>query len=509
MTKKNRRSHELRVGLILNYVSTAVGLIASLLFNPIIIRNLGQSEYGLYETIGSFVNYLAVLDFGFSAVVARYTAKYESLGETKRRDEFLYTARRIYQCLAGVVVLGGLVLYSLLDVIFGSTFSPAEMEKAHYLFLFVLGTTALSIYGQVYAGALSGVERFIVPRVIRLAKIIFGKVVCILVILLGADSVGYTAVLFAFEGVGFAANKYYASYIVRFTKCAISLKEVKELMVFTGFIFLQAIAAQLYWQIDKLVLGAMIGTSTVAIYSVALNLHNVVQNVSSSVKDVLLPKATRFAVSKTGQAEIQAFMIRMGRLVLMVYGIAFVGLLALGRSFLSLWLGNEYLDAYNVYVVLGASSALPCALTIGETVCRAYNKHQFLSYVSVTSAVINTALTLVFVNRWGMMGAVFATAIGLVVGSTIIPLLYYKKTFGLQIYGYCKGLFRGVLMALVIAAVIGIGLNKLLATNSWPILIAQALLIFMVYLLFMIWTGFDAEERQNFILLIKKIFRRA
>ena len=64
-------------------------------------------------------------------------------------------------------------------------------------------------------------------------------------------------------------------------------------------------------------------------------------------------------------------------------------------------------------------------------------------------------------------------------------------------------------MALVIAAVIGIGLNKLLATNSWPILIAQALLIFMVYLLFMIWTGFDAEERQHFILLIKKIFRRA
>lgn len=506
MTKKNRRSHELRVGLILNYVSTAVGLIASLLFNPIIIRNLGQSEYGLYETIGSFVNYLAVLDFGFSAVVVRYTAKYESLGETKRRDEFLYTARRIYQCLAGVVVLGGLVLYSLLDVIFGSTFSPAEMEKAHYLFLFVLGTTALSIYGQVYAGALSGVERFIVPRVIRLAKIIFGKVVCILVILLGADSIGYTAVLFVFEGVGCVANCIYAQKIVSFSKCKANFAEIKELLVFTGFLFIQAIASQLYWTIDKLVLGAMLGTATVAIYSVAMNLHNIVENISTSIRDVLLPKATRFAVSENGIKYIQQFMTKAGRLILIVFGLLFAGLLVLGKEFLFLWLGPEYLEAYSIFIVLGATSLLPSILTIGETVCRAFNKHQFLSYANLVAAIINVGMTILFVRWWGMHGAAFATGVGLILVYTILRLIYYKKTFGLGIRRFFKDVFSGIVPALILTVVIGYGSCIILKNYSWLTLVIQAFIMTGVFGLAMFLFGFSSEEKktaQNMIVKIK------
>ena len=143
---------ELYWGVILSYVTTFVSLGVSLLLTPIIIRLLGQSDYGLYESIGSFVNYLAVLDLGFSAVVTRYAAKYQINGDIEGRDRFLYTCRNIYLVLCGIILAIGIVLYNCIDSAFGHSFDAVELHRAHQLFIVVLLTTVVSIFSQVYKG---------------------------------------------------------------------------------------------------------------------------------------------------------------------------------------------------------------------------------------------------------------------------------------------------------------------------------------------------------------------
>lgn len=108
-----KSSKELYWGVTLSYLTTFVSLGVSLLLTPIIIRLLGQSDYGLYESIGSFVNYLAVLDLGFGAVVTRYTAKYQQNGDIESRDKFLYTCRSIYVILCTLIIILGTILYFL------------------------------------------------------------------------------------------------------------------------------------------------------------------------------------------------------------------------------------------------------------------------------------------------------------------------------------------------------------------------------------------------------------
>jgi len=500
----NNKGREFRVGLLLNYFATAVGLISSLVFNPIIIRALGQSEYGLYETMGSFVNNLAILDLGFGSVIVRYTAKYEKEGLLQRRDEFLYTARRIYQYLGLAILIGGAFLYSLLGTVFGNSFSSEELRKAHTLFLFVLGTTVLSVYGQVYSGALTGVEKFIIPRVIRIIKLVFGKIVCILVLFLGADSVGYTAVLFVIEILALVINRLYASYYVQFKKSKIKIKEIKELLVFTSYILLQAIASQLYWQIDKLVLGAMIGTAVVAVYSVSINLQNIVQNISVSIKDVLLPKATHIAVEGNNPDRIHSFMVQSSRLVLVVYGIAQFGLIILGKEFITLWIGSEYIEAYRILIILSFASLIPSILASGEIISKAYNKHQFLSFVTVFAAVVNLLLTILFVRRWGMIGAAVATMIGLVFGNTLIPLLYYKKHFSLNIKSYFIDVFSGILPALLMATLIGFGINLIFTGYNWFILFLKMIVICTSYVFALRKFGFTLFENTMFNNMILK-----
>lgn len=67
--------NELKAGAFLSYLSIFVTIVIALLYTPIMLRLLGQSEYGLYSLIGAVVGYLSILDLGLGNAMVRYNAK--------------------------------------------------------------------------------------------------------------------------------------------------------------------------------------------------------------------------------------------------------------------------------------------------------------------------------------------------------------------------------------------------------------------------------------------------
>ena len=69
-------------------------IVVGLVYTPIMLRLLGQSEYGLYSLMGSLVGYLSVLDMGLGNTIVRYTAKNRADGtaeiEGKLNGLFLF-----------------------------------------------------------------------------------------------------------------------------------------------------------------------------------------------------------------------------------------------------------------------------------------------------------------------------------------------------------------------------------------------------------------------------------
>lgn len=501
-------SKEVYFGVVLSYLTTFISLGSSLVLTPIIIRLLGQSEYGLYETIGSFVAYLSVLDLGFSSVVTRYTAKYQNEGKLEDRDKFLYTSRNIYISLCALIIVIGIVFYNLIDVAFGSSFSSAEIKKAHFVFIFVLATTITSIYSQVYKGALNGIEKFVWPKAVQLLKVVLTKLTAIAILFLGGDSVGYTAIMFSFEVAACFLLMHLAHKHVSFVKNKMPRKQLIELFVFTSYLFVLAIVSQLYWQIDKLVLGMMIGTVTVAIYSAAMNIQNILRNVSASLKEVLIPRASRISEDNPEMPLLLTnFMIRSGRVIMIIYGVMLAGITALGSKFITLWLGKEYIDAVPVLLILGYSTFLPTVLLPGEEICKAYNKHGPLTMLYLAVSLANVILTVVLVNRIGMIGAAISSGIGVIAGNTVIALLYYKKKFRINIFLLFQGLFNRLLPVLIITTISGIGIDFLLPTIKWSVLGIELLIICIIYGALLYSFGLNFSEKDLTKKLVMKMKR--
>ena len=80
---KKQTSSQIKVGSIIAYLNLFLHLIISVFLTPFLIKNLGQSEYGVYKIIQSFSAQLGIMSFGISTLVARNIVFFNEKKEQK------------------------------------------------------------------------------------------------------------------------------------------------------------------------------------------------------------------------------------------------------------------------------------------------------------------------------------------------------------------------------------------------------------------------------------------
>ena len=79
------RHNQLHSGVYLSYINLAISFVIPFVYTPVMLRLLGQAEYGLYSLSNSVIGYLTLLSFGFGTTIVRYIAKYRAEG--RKREE--------------------------------------------------------------------------------------------------------------------------------------------------------------------------------------------------------------------------------------------------------------------------------------------------------------------------------------------------------------------------------------------------------------------------------------
>ena len=70
-----------KAGAMLSYVYLAITFAIGIIYTPLLLKFLGDSEYGVYSVASSAIAFLAILDLGFSQTMVRYVARYKALGD--------------------------------------------------------------------------------------------------------------------------------------------------------------------------------------------------------------------------------------------------------------------------------------------------------------------------------------------------------------------------------------------------------------------------------------------
>lgn len=497
-----------KAGVILAYISMGANALIGLIYIPLLLAFLTKEQYGLYQLVGSMIAYIAVMDFGLANTTVRYYSRLRALQDVRGQENLLATMLRLYMGVAGAIIVVGVVLLYALLPFYTKTLSAADLITAKYVYWIMLFNLAIVIPGHIFSAIIQTHERFVFLRCATLLNIILQPLFVCIVLHFKASIVVLVVVQTLCNLSLFMANAYYSIFKLkaRFHLHKWEGKFVKEILFFSFFIFLNAIMDQVYWKTGQLILGAVIGTVAVAIYSVTVQLSSAFMGFSSNISGVFLPKLSAL-VAQENMEEVNAIFLKVGRLQFYIVMLIFWGFLLFGRQFIHLWVGDSFMPAYTYTLVLMAALIVPLVQNTGILILQAKNKHAFRAIVFVIIAILNVCISIPLAKQYGALACACVTAGCLLLGQGLILNIYYAK-LGIRILPFFGQIGKIFLVMLLPVGLTGWILTNLSRTPSIWTLGTQIILFTGLYGLAMWMLAMNGYEKNLILTSLKRVSKR-
>lgn len=499
--------NQLRMGAMLSYVSMGIGYIISIVYTPIMLRVLGQSEYGLYNLVISVVSYLGLLSFGFGSAYMRYYSRYKINKEDKNIAKLNGMFLIVFSIIAVIAIIVGTIFVLNINLIFGDKLTSDELAKAKILMIIMIFNMAFTLQASIFTSYITANERYIFQKSLQVLKTVINPFVMLPVLLMGYKSIGMMVVTTLITVVVETSNIIFClkKLKMKFLFMKFDFKLMKEISVFSSYIFLNMIIDQINWNVDKFIVGRYTGTIGVAIYGLGAQLNTYYLSLSTAISNVFIPRINKMVAKGESDKELTSLFTRVGRIQFILLSFICSGFIFLGEPFIRLWAGEDYADAYKITLLLIIPVTIPLIQNIGIEIQRAKNMHKFRSWVYFFIALANIGLSIPLTKYYGGIGAALGTAVSLLIGNFLAMNLYYHYKIKLDMKYFWKQILK-FLPALVIPAMVG-GLIKLYVNTITLINFVIFGAIYSVVFLASMWVvGINKYEKQLIITPLKKIF---
>ncbi len=501
--------NQLKLGAILSYVNILAGLAVGLGYTPVMIRLLGQSEFGLYSLIGSLVAYLSVLDMGLGNTIVRYVSKNRAVGDKKSESELNGLFLTVYSVIGLITLIVGSILYFNIENMFGSTLSLDQIERAKIMMILLIFNIAISFPLSVFASLMQAYERFVFLRVFNIISVLLKPVIALPFLFMGYGAVSLVVTATIVNIVCLLTNVYYCfKYLdIHFSKGHFEKAFLYEISGYAFFIFLNAIMDKIYWGTGQFILGMVSGTIQVAIYAIAMQFMNMYMQFSNAISGVLLPKVTMMVANGATKIELTNLMIKIGRLQYIIIGYILVMFFLIGKEFIYLWAGENYLSAYPMILILMIGLLIALVQNAGIAILQAMNLNCYRMTAYTIVAVINIFTSVILAKMYGGLGCAISTAVALLISTGLIMNRYYHKRIGIDIPLFWKNIIHMMPSAFILIVLVEAFQINVSLEYSWLYFAIKVVIYTLIYMLLMYFIGMNGYEKNLCRSAICKVLR--
>lgn len=218
---------------------------------------------------------------------------------------------------------------------------------------------------------------------------------------------------FAFSlGVDFILQAiFFVRYFQKEGNCKLRfrLQTAKRLLSQSYHYVFSSLASVVYGQIDRLMLGTMLGTAVVGLYTAAVTISSMWTFILSAIIDSVRPK-----IIETRRNSIELYRKRIIQLYsfIIYFSIAVsVGICFCSRYIISIIYGKEYLDAQISLCILTWGTCFSFLGVARSIWCVCEKRQKYEKYLSIIGSILNVILNVIMIPIFGMNGAAIATLI--------------------------------------------------------------------------------------------------
>lgn len=501
--------NQLKAGAALSYIILGLSYIVSIIYTPIMLRLLGQSEYGLFNLVSSVVAYLGVLNFGFGSAYMRYYSKYKVKEDREKIAVLNGMFLIIFIAIGSIAVTSGIFLALNSNLVFGNQLTNHELNITKILIIILVFNLAISFPSIIFNSYITVNEKFIFQKTAQLIRLVSNPFVILPVLYMGYGSIGMVLATTILNITIEIINVVYAyrKLNMAFNFRGFDIKLMKEMTLFSSFIFINMISSQISWNVDKFILGRLYGTVSVAVYGLAAQINSYYLSIGTAISYLFIPRIHRLVSNTASNNELTILFTKIGRIQFMILSLICSGYIFFGRIFIITWAGMNYSESYIIVILLIVPATIPLIQNIGIEIQRAKNLHSFSTWIYLVIAILNILISIPLAQRYEGAGAALGTAIALIIGNGIIMNWYYKKRVGLDIKYFWLQILK-IIPALIVPLLFGILTTSLIDLTNLFNYLVTGVTFGIIYMISLWKFGMNQFEKELFTNPIKRLLTK-
>ena len=489
------------------YLAISIEAILGLVILPFNVLHLGTSAYGLWMLTASVTAYFSVLDLGYGGALVKFVAQYRARRDVTALNEILSTMFVLfgafgvltYMVAAGIAIFMGHFFH----------LSPDQIHTGRIVLLIISLNVAAGTAFSVFGAVINGFQRFDLNNMVGTASSIVTALVNVAVL---ASGYGLVELVAASTGVRlltylvYRANAYRVFPALRIRLGSFRRARLREVTAFSVYMLAIDWANKMNYSIDALVIGAFLSTSAVAVWTIGQRLAEVTQRLTNQLNDVLFP-AVVDSDSAARTDRLQTIFIQGTRLSLATVVPMGGAMMLMAGPLVHAWVGPEFAGSIPVLQLLTLSVIVRVGNATAGTVLKGAGEHRLVAFTNVGAAIVNLALSIVFVKAFGLPGVALGTLVPICIASTFVLFPAGCRRVQLPLpRALAEAVWPAVWPAAVMTAFV-------LATRDFvPIKLlavgAEMCAACLVYAMAFVFFGLRAAERMFYLSKVRELFQR-
>lgn len=486
--------------ILSNWAGLGFHMVVAFFLAPFLVGKLGVDRYGIWVLFGQIIGYMGLMDLGIRLAVTTYVAKYNAKNDPVKRNEIINSSLGLYTMIAIVIVLFALSFSFIIDHVF--KIEPQLENEARLVFIIVHLTLATQLPANVFAGSISGMQRYDIANGISIVVTAIRTAIIVFVIQKYQNLVYLAIITFLFEQVKngcfvFFSYRILKSLEFRFDLIKPTKERIKKISSFSLKTLLLTMTQRVIFGTDTIVIGALLSTAEVTYYVIGWNLVNYTRNIVMKLSHVLAPAASHNEASgiEGGVRDLMIFSIRSAIIVsLPIY----LFLYFFGKYLIFLWMGKDFGISYTVLCILLVADIANVIMAPAVNIVIGIGKHGRVAKLRVIEAILNIGLSIILVKKIGIVGVAIGTMAPALAINFLFVFPYTLRTANLSFKEFARNVLNGPAKVVAILSVILMPMAKFLIPHTWTLLVTNIVIIGMLYILLSYLFILEKEERGYF-----------
>lgn len=455
------RSKNSLVNIVFGIGGKFLTIFTQFFVRTIFIHYLGSEYLGVNGLFTNILSILSLAELGIGNAIIFSLYKPLAQKDNKKVKALMGLYEKSYRIIAIIVLTLGLLLVPFLKYIIKNPPNINENLILIYV-LFLLNSVISYLFAYKRSLIIADQKEYIVTIITNIFNLL-SSILQIIMLIVTKSFINYLIVqivstIITNIYISSKADKIYPMLKNKDREC-LDKEEMYNIFKNVKALIIYKVGTLLTVGLDNIVISTFVGVITVGIYS---NYTMIVNSINSILNQVFNALTASVGNLNAGDdVEKKEFMYHILLFTAFwLYGFCTICLYVLINPFIEIWAGSDYL--------LGTATTLAIVLNfyfLGMNNPTMIFRNTLGLYIQgkyrpIIGAIINIIISLLFVNRYGILGVVLGTLVSrILVLSWYEPRIIYKNTFNKSASVY---LYRYIIYTITVL-IVGLISNILLS----------------------------------------------